>query len=52
MQKNGNEVVNVEEDIWDYLESQCLKIPQKVSFFFQIFMLEIRQFEERYLVPN
>ena len=33
MQKNGNEVVNVEEDIWDYLESQRLKIPQKVSFY-------------------
>ena len=31
--KNGNEVVNVEEDIWDYLESQRLKIPQKVSFY-------------------
>ena len=31
-EKNGNEVVNVEEDIWDYLESQRLKIPQKVSF--------------------
>ena len=29
--KNGNEVVNVEEDIWNYLESQCLKIPQKDS---------------------
>ena len=33
MQKNGNEVVNVEENIWDYLESQCLKIPQKDSFY-------------------
>ena len=25
--------MNVEEDIWDYLESQRLKIPQKVSFY-------------------